>query len=119
MQLQQQARPAMPGPGYPGAYPAPGGYPAAYPGYHAGGYRGGPRPGPAGAHGHPAAQAGAHPAAQPHAAAAAGGGGGGGGEWTEHMSPEGIPYYYNATTGASAWEKPADFGAKRGGGVCA
>eukprot|EP00962_Isochrysis_galbana_P015254 scaffold4382_cov90-Isochrysis_galbana.AAC.1 len=43
-------------------------------------------------------------------------GGGGGGAWTEHYSPEGHLYYYNATTGASSWERPADFGRGPGGG---
>ncbi len=27
-------------------------------------------------------------------------------EWTEHQSPMGPPYYYNAKTSESVWEKP-------------
>ena len=30
------------------------------------------------------------------------------GTWTEHKAPDGRTYYYNATTRASAWEKPDD-----------
>ena len=47
---------------------------------------------------------GAHVASRPDAA------------WAEHYTPEGQLYYFNATTGQSSWEKPANFGAKRGGG---
>jgi len=36
--------------------------------------------------------------------------------WSEHFTPEGHVYYYNAQTGASSWEKPADYHAKRSGG---
>jgi hypothetical protein len=37
--------------------------------------------------------------------------------WTEHFTPEGHTYYYNAMTGASSWERPPDYmGGKRGGG---
>ena len=35
--------------------------------------------------------------------------------WAEHYTPEGQVYYYNANTGQSSWERPADFGAKRVG----
>jgi far upstream element-binding protein len=100
---------------YPGG-PAPGGYGGGYPPqaamYGGGGYGGG----------------GGYPA-DPYAAAAAqyGGGGGypGGGEaagagpaaaapaaggaWQEYKDDQGRAYYYNATTGVTQWEKPADF----------
>jgi len=94
-QLQQRAAAAaapQPHPGY--GHPAPGGYP----GYPPAGY-GHPPPG---GYGHPGAP---HPYHQPQPS-----------PWTEHYTPEGHPYWYNATTGASSWEKPADLAPKRHGG---
>ena len=37
-----------------------------------------------------------------------GGGMGGGGAWQEYHDEQGRAYYYNATTGVTQWEKPAD-----------
>ena len=31
-----------------------------------------------------------------------------GGGWTQHMTAEGQPYYYNSATGESAWELPVN-----------
>ena len=41
------------------------------------------------------------------------------GAWSEHYTPEGYKYWYNATTGASSWEQPPGAGGRRhvsGGG---
>eukprot|EP00038_Savillea_parva_P013676 m.212030 g.212030 ORF g.212030 m.212030 type:complete len:414 (+) comp25872_c0_seq1:31-1272(+) len=37
--------------------------------------------------------------------------------WTQHTSPEGHVYYYNATTGESSWTVPAEFQAAMSGGA--
>lgn len=29
-------------------------------------------------------------------------------DWSEHTTPEGKKYFYNAKTGVSTWEKPAE-----------
>lgn len=29
-------------------------------------------------------------------------------EWTEHKAPDGRPYWYNAKTKTSKWDKPAE-----------
>ena len=29
--------------------------------------------------------------------------------WSRYMSPEGVPYYYNASTGVTTWERPKDY----------
>ncbi|KAJ3104453.1 transcription elongation regulator [Phlyctochytrium planicorne] len=29
--------------------------------------------------------------------------------WTEHIGPNGVPYFYNSQTKQSTWERPADF----------
>ena len=29
--------------------------------------------------------------------------------WSRYMSPAGVPYYYNATTGVTTWERPKDY----------
>mmetsp|Transcript_17660 Transcript_17660/g.53629 ORF Transcript_17660/g.53629 Transcript_17660/m.53629 type:complete len:221 (-) Transcript_17660:55-717(-) len=89
--LQQRPPHAAPaGYGHPG-----GGYP---PPYGGGGHGGG------GGYGY------GHPNPGP------GGAPGGGGAWSEHYSPDGHLYYYNASTGASSWEKPAEMG-RMGGGM--
>ena len=31
------------------------------------------------------------------------------GDWVEHKDDAGRSYYHNTATGATAWEKPADF----------
>ncbi|KAL3905437.1 MAG: hypothetical protein SGPRY_010909, partial [Prymnesium sp.] len=37
--------------------------------------------------------------------------------WGEHYTADGHLYYYNQQTGASSWEKPADYQPKRSGGI--
>jgi len=32
--------------------------------------------------------------------------------WQKYFDPQGNPYYYNATTGESSWDKPSDYGIK-------
>jgi len=88
-QLQARAPPAMQA-GYP---PAAGGFPP-----QAGGFPGYPGHQPAGYPGYP----GYPPQAAPQPTSA----------WSEHYTPEGHMYYYNATTGQSSWEKPPDYNAK-------
>jgi len=39
--------------------------------------------------------------------------------WSEHYSPEGIPYWYNAQSGQSSWEKPFDFNPPGGSAAAA
>jgi far upstream element-binding protein len=104
-------------PGYGGGgYPPQGGY-GGYPGAQ-GGYGGGYPPQAAiygGYGGYPAdpyaaaQQFGAGGGAGSAAAAAAPAPGGGGGAWQEFKDDQGRAYYYNATTGVTQWEKPADF----------
>ena len=36
--------------------------------------------------------------------------------WTEHMTPEGLRYYYNTSTGTSSWDRPPEL-ASAGGRV--
>lgn len=106
---------AMYGGGY-GGYPAGpdmyaaygGGGPAQYGGPMGGGGGGGGYPGPGGeGHGGPGPSGGGPQAGgQPQASPAAPGGGGGG--WQEYHDEQGRAYYYNATTGVTQWEKPAD-----------
>lgn len=67
---------------------------------------------------HPAMQQ--HPGMQQQHPGMGGPGGppGGSSPWSEHYTPEGHLYYYNAMTGASSWERPPDyFGGKPAGGV--
>jgi len=35
------------------------------------------------------------------------------GAWTEHLTPEGLRYYYNTQTGTSSWEMPAELQLKQ------
>jgi len=35
------------------------------------------------------------------------------GAWTEHLTPEGLRYYYNTQTGTSSWEMPPELQAKQ------
>jgi len=111
LQARQYAG-APPAGGYGQPPPAYGGYPgydpyaqqaaAAYAGYPpAAGYD--PYGQAAAAAYAAAAAAGAAAAAAPAAAAPAAAGGS---EWSEHKMPDGTPYWYNATTGVSQWEKP-------------
>lgn len=110
------------GGGYPAAYPgAYGGYPAADPYAQAAAYGGGAQfPGAGGMGGAGGGDYGA--AAGGGALAATGAGTYGasgaegvstgpaaGGAWQEYHDDQGRPYYYNASTGVTQWEKPADF----------
>lgn len=36
--------------------------------------------------------------------------------WSEHLTSEGLKYYYNTATGTSAWEEPAELSRARAGG---
>ena len=37
--------------------------------------------------------------------------------WTEHVTPEGLRYYYNNSTGTSSWDRPPEMAAQRVGNV--
>ena len=82
--------------GSPAAASQPGGAPPQYP-------PPGPPPIPGGGSGSP-----------PGGPGPLGGGGGSPGHaWSEHITPEGLRYYYNTQTGTSSWEMPAEM--QRGG----